>query len=230
MAATFKLARRPNTVASCGTGCFAVGGRPVEGHKPLVICGPSGVGKGTIIKRLFDKYPSHLGFSVSHTTRAPRPGEEDGVHYHFAATADMAAAVARGDFIEHAEVHGNRYGTSFAAVAAVAHAGRVPVLDIDMAGVAAIRHAALLDPHYVFIAPPDMAQLEARLRGRATEREEDVVKRLAAARAEVDYGTQPGNFDAVVVNADLEAAVAQLCAELARWYPWLGAAAERCDG
>ena len=99
---------------------------------PVVVAGPSGVGKGTIVKRLMDKYPSLFGFSVSHTTRAPRPGEEDGVHYNFVEKSAMEAAIANGEFIEHAAVHTNFYGTSIAAVDKVKSEGKVCILDIDI--------------------------------------------------------------------------------------------------
>jgi hypothetical protein len=99
---------------------------------PVVIAGPSGVGKGTLIGKLLQAFPGAFGFSVSHTTRAPRPGEVDGKDYHFTTLPLMEAAIARGEFLEHAKVHGNYYGTSFAAVKDVAGAGKICLLDIDI--------------------------------------------------------------------------------------------------
>jgi len=96
-----------------------------QGAVPVVFAGPSGVGKGTLVKMLMDKYPTLFGFSVSHTTRGPRPGEEDGVHYNFVAKDDMEAAIARGEFIETAFVHTNIYGTSIVAVEKVMSQGKV---------------------------------------------------------------------------------------------------------
>ena len=98
------------------------------------MCGPSGAGKSTIIKMLMTDFPDDFGFSVSHTTRKPRAGEVDGVHYHFSTHDDINAAVARGEFLECAQVHTNLYGTSRAAVEAVQSAGRICVLDIDLQG------------------------------------------------------------------------------------------------
>ena len=92
---------------------------------PIVICGPSGVGKGTLVKLLMDKFPSVFGFSVSHTTRSPRPGEEDGVHYNFVEKSVMQAAIDNNEFIEYAHVHTNIYGTSLAAVEKVKAQGKV---------------------------------------------------------------------------------------------------------
>ena len=99
----------------------SLGERPL----PTVICGPSGVGKGTLISKLMTEYPDKLGFAVSHTTRKPRFMEQDGVHYHFTNRPDMEAAVKEGKFLESANVHGNMYGTSIAAVEAVADSGKV---------------------------------------------------------------------------------------------------------
>jgi guanylate kinase len=99
----------------------SVGERPL----PTVICGPSGVGKGTLISKLMTEYPDKFGFAVSHTTRKPRFMEQDGVHYHFTNRPDMEAAVKEGKFLESANVHGNMYGTSIAAVEAVADSGKV---------------------------------------------------------------------------------------------------------
>jgi guanylate kinase len=86
------------------------------GPCPVIIAGPSGVGKGTIISKLLENFPQHFGFSVSHTTRAPRPGEENGVHYNFVSKGEFEEAIERGDFVEHAKVHLNYYGTSFHAI------------------------------------------------------------------------------------------------------------------
>ena len=154
---------------------------------PVVICGPSGVGKGTIIAELMRRFPGRLAFCVSHTTRGPRPGEADGEHYHFVDQGMMRRAVAKGAFLEHAEVHGNLYGTSLAAVAAVSAAGRVAVLDIDVQGAEQVRASVLgASCLFVFISPPSHAELERRLRGRGTETEDKVLKRLANAVKELE--------------------------------------------
>ena len=99
---------------------------------PLVIAGPSGVGKGTLIEKLLKDFPTFFVFSVSHTTRAPRPGEENGRSYHFTTVPLMEAAISKGEFLEHAKVHGNFYGTSYAAIKNVADQGKVCILDIDV--------------------------------------------------------------------------------------------------
>ena len=101
-------------------------------QRPVVICGPSGVGKGTLLTRLMAEHPDSFGFSVSHTTRQPRAGEVDGVHYHFVKKEDMEAAITRGEFIEYARVHSNMYGTSVKAVEDVRAAGKTCLLDIDV--------------------------------------------------------------------------------------------------
>jgi guanylate kinase len=176
---------------------------------PIVIAGPSGVGKGTLIARLRADFPSAFGFSVSHTTRAPRAGEEDGVHYNFTTREAMTASIAKGEFLESADVHGNMYGTSFAAVTTVAAQGRACILDIDVQGVASCRRAGFEVAAYLFIAPPSVAELEARLRGRGTETEDKILKRLGAAAGEISAATAMP-WDAWVLNDDLERAYAQV--------------------
>ena len=177
--------------------------------RPVVMCGPSGVGKGTLINRLMADFPGRFGFSVSHTTRAPRPGEEDGVHYNFVEKADMEADIAAGKFLEYAHVHENIYGTSLAAVEAVAQKGQVCVLDIDVQGAEIVKKSSL-DALFVFISPPSMEELEARLRGRGTEKEESIQKRLANAAGEMAKTKVEGFFHAVIVNDDLDRAYGEL--------------------
>lgn len=177
--------------------------------RPVVMCGPSGVGKGTLINRLMADFPGRFGFSVSHTTRAPRPGEEDGVHYNFVEKADMEADIAAGKFLEYAHVHENIYGTSLAAVEAVAEKGRVCVLDIDVQGAEIVKKSSL-DAVFVFVSPPSMEELEARLRGRGTEKEESIQKRLANAAGEMAKTKVEGFFHAVIVNDDLDRAYGEL--------------------
>lgn len=195
--------------AAVRSGLARSGGGAMARPSAVVIAGPSGVGKGTLVARLREENPAAFGFCVSHTTRAPRPGEADGVQYHFVALDEMRAAVARGEFVEHADVHGRMYGTSRGAVDAVAAAGRVAILEIDVQGCRQVRKAQL-DAKFIFIAPPSMEELERRLRGRGTEAEESVKKRLEGARAEMEARDEPGLFDRVIVNADLDKAYAEL--------------------
>lgn len=104
----------------------------VTSHRPIVISGPSGAGKSTILKRLFDEFPDNFGFSVSHTTRGPRAGEEDGRHYHFVTKDEFLNLIENKGFIEHAQFGGNHYGTSIKAVEDIAAKGRTCILDIEM--------------------------------------------------------------------------------------------------
>ncbi|XP_050080846.1 uncharacterized protein LOC126568419 isoform X2 [Anopheles maculipalpis] len=181
-----------------------------QGPRPLVICGPSGSGKSTLLKKLFKEFPDTFGFSVSHTTRKPRPGEENGVHYHFVSVEEMQSAIEKGEFIETAVFSGNMYGTSKKAVENVQHQGKVCVLDIEIEGVKQIRNSDRLNPLLVFVNPPSIEELERRLRGRQTETEESLQKRLNTARKEIEYGTEVGNFDVVVQNNNLKQAYEDL--------------------
>jgi guanylate kinase len=177
---------------------------------PLVLCGPSGVGKSTLIKRLKEDFPGAFGFSVSHTTRSPRAGEVDGKDYNFVTDkAVMEADIAAGKFLESANVHGNFYGTSWAAIESVKAAGQICILDIDVQGVASCRKAGFPVGFYVFIAPPEMSVLEQRLRGRGTETEESIAKRVGGAQKEIMSATAT-SWDAWIVNDDLDKAYAQL--------------------
>mmetsp|Transcript_5254 Transcript_5254/g.10256 ORF Transcript_5254/g.10256 Transcript_5254/m.10256 type:complete len:197 (+) Transcript_5254:58-648(+) len=190
--------------------------------RPVVIAGPSGVGKGTLIELLRQKYPTHFGFSVSHTTRQPREGEENGVHYNFTTVETMKKEIDEGKFVEYAEVHGNYYGTSIEAVETVRSKGKICILDIDVQGVRNVKKSTL-DAIYVFVAPPSMEELEKRLRGRGTESEEAVLKRLGNAKEELDYGLGEGNFDRVFTNDDLQQTFDSMVEQFKEWYPQLSA-------
>ncbi|NDY41639.1 guanylate kinase [Dissulfurirhabdus thermomarina] len=167
----------------------------------FVISAPSGAGKTTLCRRLLAEVAG-LDFSVSHTTRPPRPGEVDGRDYHFVDREVFEAMRARGDFLEWAEVHGNLYGTSRQAVSAALAAGRDVLLDIDVQGAREIRRV-FPGACYVFILPPSLEALEARLRGRGSEDEAAAALRLANARRELHAASE---YDYVVVNDELDAA------------------------
>ncbi|KAJ2248150.1 guanylate kinase [Coemansia sp. RSA 455] len=177
--------------------------------KPIVVFGPSGTGKSTLLKRLFAEYPTEFGFSVSNTTRKPRAGETNGVDYHFLSREDFIAAIELKEFIEHAEFSGNMYGTTVQAVKDVADSGRICILDIDVQGVKSVKNTDL-GARFVFVAPPSEEELERRLRSRGTDDESSILKRLDAAKSELDYGNQKGSCDIKIVNDDLENAYKKL--------------------
>lgn len=174
-------------------------------QRPLVLSGPSGTGKSTLLNRLFKDHPDRFGFSVSHTTRAPRAGEENGVAYHFVPREQFEELISKGAFIEHAQYSSNLYGTTIAAVEDVAKLGRRCILDIDSQGVRSLKRTSL-EPFYLFIAPPSISTLKSRLTGRGTETEESVQARLQAAITEITYAKERGVYDAVLVNDDLDRA------------------------
>jgi len=177
----------------------------MPGPAPLVLCGPSGAGKSTLLKKMMEKYKQHFGFSVSHTTRSPRPGEEDGVAYNFVSKKDMQKAIENDEFIEHATFAGNMYGTSKAAVETVMEKGQICILDIDVQGVVSMKKTTF-NSNYVFIMPPSLQVLEERLKGRGTETEESLQKRLNLATRDMEYGQTEGNFDIIIVNDELQSA------------------------
>ena len=170
----------------------------------LVIAAPSGAGKSTILKALLTAEPA-VRASVSVTTRAPRRGERDGIDYFYASAGAFDQMVRQGDMLEHAEVFGRSYGTPRAPVEADLSAGRDVALDIDWQGWRQLRAALPQDTVGVFILPPSLHALEARLRGRASDDEAEVARRMQAARTEIAHWAE---FDHVLVNDDLSACVA----------------------
>jgi guanylate kinase len=171
----------------------------------FVITGPSGVGKGTLIHGLMQRLPQ-LELSVSATTRAPRPGERDGVDYHFLSDAEFDRRVAAGAFVEHAQYSGHRYGTLRSELERRVQAGCPVVLEIEVQGARQVR-VAMPEAVQVFIAPPSLDALRERLEGRGTDSPEDVEARLRTAREELKAREE---FRHVVVNDRLEDAVDEL--------------------
>jgi guanylate kinase len=173
--------------------------------KVFVITGPSGVGKGTLIRTLLERVPE-LELAVSATTRSPRPGEEDGVHYHFLDDAEFDRRAIEGDFVEHAEYSGRRYGTLRSELDKRLQAGHSVLLEIEVQGAREIART-MPEAVRIFIAPPSEEALRTRLIGRGTDDSEQVEARLLTAREEL--GAQ-GEFPHVVVNDRLDDAVAAL--------------------
>jgi guanylate kinase len=173
----------------------------------VVITGPSGVGKGTLIRSLRERMPE-LELSVSATTRAPRPGEQDGVDYHFLDDADFQRRVDAGEFVEHATYSGRRYGTLRAELERRLDAGHPVVLEIEVQGARQVRRT-MPEALQVFIAPPSRDALRARLVGRGTDDTDQVEARLRTADAELEAQDE---FAKVVVNDRLEDAVDELTA------------------
>jgi guanylate kinase len=171
----------------------------------FVITGPSGVGKGTLIRGLLERVPE-LQPSVSATTRSPRPGERDGVEYHFLTPEEFDRRIEQGDFLEHAAYSGNRYGTLRSELEKRLAAGTPIVLEIEVQGARQVRRA-MPEAIAVFIAPPSPEALRARLVGRGTDSQEAVEARMRTAQRELE--AQP-EFAHVVVNDRLEDATAEL--------------------
>lgn len=175
--------------------------------RPIVISGPSGTGKSTLLKRLMKEYPDTFGFSVSSTTRSPRAGEVDGVDYNFLSVEGFKKLISDCAFIEWAQFSGNYYGTTVAGVKHVSDVlKRTCILDIDMQGVQSVKKTDL-NARYLFLSPPSIDELRARLQGRGTETPESFEKRISAAAAEMEY-SKTGAYDKIVVNDDLEKAYA----------------------
>lgn len=173
----------------------------------FVVAAPSGAGKTSLVKALLQKDPA-IRLSVSYTTRPPRPGEADGVDYHFVDVDAFRAMAARGEFLESAEVYGNYYGTSQAWISAEIAAGRDILLEIDWQGAAQVkRHFP--EAVTVFILPPSLEALRERLSGRGQDSAEVIERRMAAAREDISHAAE---FEYIIVNDDFDQALLDLMA------------------
>ncbi len=175
-------------------------------HRLVVLAGPTAVGKGTVSAYVRDHFPE-VWLSTSVTTRSPRPGEVDGIHYHFVDPAEFARMQAAGELLESAVVHGRAsYGTPRKAVEEAVARGRMALLEIDLQGARQVR-ATMPEALFVFLAPPSWDELVRRLVGRGTEDEEEREARLATARAELAAAEE---FDVTIVNDDVRRAAEEL--------------------
>jgi guanylate kinase len=168
----------------------------------LVVSSPSGAGKTTLCNRLRQEFPK-LGFSVSYTTRQPRPGETDGVEYHFVSPSQFQEMAANDEFAEYAMVHGNMYGTAARQVSTALELGRDLLFDIDFQGGRQLRNRFRDEVVLVFILPPSLRELERRLRRRATDADEVIAQRLKVARSELAHYAE---YDYLIVNDDFDRA------------------------
>jgi len=175
-----------------------------------VITAPSGAGKTSLIEALMREDPT-LKLSISYTTRRPRPGETDGVDYHFVDDAAFLAMRGRGEFLESAEVHGYRYGTSKRVITEALERGEDMILEIDWQGARQVRRI-YPDCVGIFILPPSIEELERRMRSRAQDSEEVIRRRLANAREELDHA---GEFQYRIINKDFDAARRELARVIA---------------
>ena len=172
-----------------------------------IVAAPSGAGKTSLTRALLEREPN-LVLSVSYTSRAPRPNEVDGVHYHFVSRAEFEDMVERGEFFEHAIVHGDLKGTARGPVQKTLAQGKDVLLEIDWQGAEQVRKK-MADTVSIFILPPSRAELERRLRSRASDSEETILRRLADARRDLEHA---GEFDYVVVNDSFDSALDEICA------------------
>ena len=173
--------------------------------KLYVISGSSGVGKGTVIKEFLNKHPN-FKLSISCTTRGKREGEVDGVNYFFLSQEEFKKCIENNEFLEWAEFSGNCYGTKKAFVEKCLSRGENLILEIDTKGALNVKKL-MPEAHLIFIAPPSLEELEARLRGRHTETEEAIQKRLASIKSEIENSK---HYDYIVVNDTVENAVKQI--------------------
>ncbi|KIL94000.1 hypothetical protein FAVG1_02562 [Fusarium avenaceum] len=182
---------------------------PYHKYRPLIISGPSGVGKGTLIKRLLDAHPDMFSTVISHTTRDPRQGEDDS-SYTFVSKQEFQRLYREGVFIESTVFDNHYYGTSMQAVSQVLCRDAIPLLDLDIKGVKAMKKIKRLDAKYVFIKPLSFTALESRLRSRGTESEPNIQRRMTKAKLDQKYAEKKGAYNLIIINDNLETAYAEL--------------------
>lgn len=182
---------------------------PYDKYRPLVISGPSGVGKGTLIKRLLDAHPDMFSTVISHTTRDSRQGE-DNSSYTFVSKREFQRLYREGVFIEATVFDNHYYGTSMQAVSQVLCRDAIPLLDLDIKGVKAMKKIKRLDTKYVFIKPLSFTALESRLRSRGTESEANIQRRMTKAKLDQKYAEKKGAYNLIIINDNLETAYAEL--------------------
>lgn len=181
----------------------------LQNELAIVISGPSGVGKGTLVNLLIEANSS-IAKVITCTTRAPRDGEINGVNYHFKTIQEFYQMIQSGEFLEYAEVHGKMYGTPLQEVNKIKGLGKDALLEIDVQGAVCVKEK-LPDAIMIFIAPPSIDELERRLRGRATDSEETIALRIKNAVGEIEYIPK---YDYLVVNADINTALEEIQAIL----------------
>jgi guanylate kinase len=215
------ILHKPSNLPSYSAQYFIIISLPPGSFKPLIISGPSGVGKSTLKLLLMQRYPGIFEFSVSSTTRQLRQGEENGVQYFFITKEEFKARAEEGRFLEWAEVHQNLYGTSREAVESMMDRRKICLLDIDVQGAMQI-YSKGLDCNFVFIAPPSIEEIEKRLRLRGTDSEGTLQVRLVNAATEIETAkSHPHIFKDVLVNSCLETTAEEFYSKVKHYYSFL---------
>lgn len=178
----------------------------------LVICGPSGVGKGTLISYLMQEFPGKFGFSISHTSRDPRGEETNGKEYYFCSNEEFKSMISMSSFVEYAEVHNHFYGTSKQAIENIVNQGKICLIDIDIQGVEQIQNSSFKDKaYYIGVLPKSHKDLEERLRKRGTDSDQVIEIRLKNSTQEIErIKSNPNIYK--LVNDDLETACSEIAA------------------
>lgn len=174
-------------------------------QQPIVICGPSGSGKSTLLKRLLKENGNNIAFTISHTTRKPRLGEQNGCEYYFISREEMERMIAANEMVEHTEFSGNYYGTSKKAVHDALKTGKLFILELDIEGVKSMSNLKEFQPVFIFIKPPSKQTLTERLWLRGTESIDTLKRRLDHADQELEFAESGSlQFDLILVNDDLD--------------------------
>lgn len=191
-------------------------------YRPTVVVGPSGVGKGTLLKALRERFPNTFSVAVSHTTRKPRPGENDGEHYYFVSKEQFENEIKEDKFVEYANIYGNIYGTSKKAIQDVINRKQICLLEIDYVGAKLIKKSSI-DANYLFITVKGEEETcKKRIEGRGTETKEQIEKRVKTAKIEFEFFRNNKDFfDASIANDDLTQSSKQIIDLFSKWYDWL---------
>ena len=187
------------------------------GFPVLTITGPPGVGRTTLTKLLMDRNPDAFQFHVETTTRAPKPGEVNGVHFNFVSNEQFNAMIANNEFLTYRQVYQNQYGSTIKAIEKIRQRNKICILDVDMDTSTLVR-ASSLESKFLFVAPKSIEALDARLKKAQKDNEVTIARKLERAMTDVAYGTEPGNFDEVIVNDKLEVCYREIVFALLSWY------------
>lgn len=191
--------------------------KAISGPMPLVITGCNGAGKTSVVTALLKMFPDYFAVPIKHTSRAPRQGEENGVHYHFTQKSEMEGGISRGEFIEYNTVANSLYGTRISAIDDIRFAGKICLLDSEYKGIPAIVASPLV-VKYVFVAPPSIEALSVRLKEIGSEPTAKITERIKIAAAELESARSDEHLNKVVVNDNVEQCVERIIYDLEGWY------------
>ncbi|AST09569.1 guanylate kinase [NY_014 poxvirus] len=181
--------------------------------RSIILSGPSGAGKSTIIRKLLKEYGNIFGFVTSHTSRFPRPMEQNGIDYHYVSKEDIWKGVANGNFLEHTEYSGNIYGTTKNAFRKASANNHIAIMDLNIDGVRNLKYTSIM-PYSVYLRPTSLKMVETKLRNRNTETDDEIYRRIMLAKYDMETCTEPGLFDDIIIEDNVNEAYSKFIKQL----------------